>query len=521
MAKGVVLKPIFKAYHQDQIMLLPPSLSELIADNHPVRILNEVLNKIDIRPLTREYKTGGSSSYHPLMLLKVLVYAYINNIYSSRKIEEAVQQNIHFMWLSGMSTPDHNTINRFRGEKLKEPLKKIFTQVVQLLAAEGLLSLKELYTDGTKIEANANRYTFVWGNSIKTNKEKIKQQLETLWKYAQSIATDEIDDTDPSGFDKIDSEKVKDTIEKIDAALKDKPVTKEIKQKLNYARKKWPEALDKYEAQEKILGDQRNSYSKTDTDATFMRMKEDHMKNGQLKPAYNLQVSSNNQYVTNYSIHHNATDTTTLKEHLEQYKQSYDTTPEIVTADAGYGSEENYAYLESNNIEAYVKYNQFDREQNETIQSKRPFAADKLHYNKDEDYYVCPMGQHMQNTGSYIKKTSTGFKQKITQYKATNCEGCPLNGVCHKSNGNRMIEINHNLNEHKIKANQNLLSEEGIKHRKKRCHDVEPVFANIKNNHNFKRFMLRGKEKVSIETGLLALAHNLRKKCSQMIKKAA
>jgi len=455
------------------------------------------------------------------MLLKVLVYAYINNIYSSRKIEEAVQQNIHFMWLSGMSTPDHNTINRFRGEKLKEPLKKIFTQVVQLLAAEGLLSIKELYTDGTKIEANANRYTFVWGNSIKTNKEKIKQQLETLWKYAQSIATDEIDDTDPSGFDKIDSEKVKDTIEKIDAALKDKPVTKEIKQKLNYARKKWPEALDKYEAQEKILGEQRNSYSKTDTDATFMRMKEDHMKNGQLKPAYNLQVSSNNQYITNYSIHHNATDTTTLKEHLEQYKQSYDTTPEIVTADAGYGSEENYANLESNNIEAYVKYNQFDREQNETIQSKRPFAADKLHYNKDEDYYVCPMGQHMQNTGSYIKKTSTGFKQKITQYKATNCEGCPLNGVCHKSNGNRMIEINHNLNEHKIKANQNLLSEEGIKHRKKRCHDVEPVFANIKNNHNFKRFMLRGKEKVSIETGLLALAHNLRKKCSQIIKKAA
>jgi hypothetical protein len=250
-------------------------------------------------------------------------------------------------------------------------------------------------------------------------------------------------------------------------------------------------------------------------------MKEDHMKNGQLKPAYNLQVSSNNQYITNYSIHHNATDTTTLKEHLEQYKQSYDTTPEIVTADAGYGSEENYAYLESNNIEAYVKYNQFDREQNETIQSKKPFAADKLHYNKDEDYYVCPMGQHMQNTGSYIKKTSTGFKQKITQYKATNCEGCPLNGVCHKSNGNRMIEINHNLNEHKIKANQNLLSEEGIKHRKKRCHDVEPVFANIKNNHNFKRFMLRGKEKVSIETGLLALAHNLRKKCSQIIKKAA
>ena len=97
------------------------------------------------------YKTGGASNYHPGMLLKVLVYAYINNIYSSRKIEEALQQNIHFMWLSGMSQPDHNTINRFRSEKLKEPLKKIFIQVVHLLAVEGLVSLKEIYTDGTKI----------------------------------------------------------------------------------------------------------------------------------------------------------------------------------------------------------------------------------------------------------------------------------------------------------------------------------------------------------------------------------
>jgi hypothetical protein len=130
------------------------------------------------------------------------------------------------MWLSGMNKPDHNTINRFRGEKLKEPLKKIFTQVVELLAAEGLLSLKELYVDGTKIESNANRYSFVWGNTIKINKEKLKQQLEALWKYAQSFAADDLDDTDPSGFDKIDIKKVKETIAKIDAALKDKPVTK-------------------------------------------------------------------------------------------------------------------------------------------------------------------------------------------------------------------------------------------------------------------------------------------------------
>ena len=521
MAKGAVLRPIFKAYHQNQMMLLPPNLEELIPQNHPVRILNEVLDKIDIQPLIRQYKTGGSSSYHPLMLLKVIVYGYINNIYSSRKIEEALQQNIHFMWLGGMNTPDHNTINRFRSDKLKDPLKNIFIQVVRLLADEGLLSIKELYTDGTKIEANANRYTFVWGNAIKTNKEKMKQQIDELWKYAQSIAADELDDTDPSDFDKIDSQKVKETIAKIDAALQDKRVDKSVKQKLNYAKSKWPEALDKYATQEAILGDKRSSFSKTDTDATFMRMKEDHMKNGQLKPAYNLQISSHNQFITNYSIHQNTTDTNTLIEHLEEFKNAYGVSPELVVADAGYGSEENYEYLKSNHIEAFVKYNQFDREQNETIQSKTPFAADKLHYNEQGDYYVCPMGQHMENVGTVTKKTSTGFTQVITRYRTTNCEGCPLRGACYKAIGNRTIEVNKQLNQLKSKANKNLLSEEGIRHRKKRCYDVEPVFACIKNNHHFKRFMLRGKKKVTIEAGLLALSHNLRKKTTQIIKKAA
>ena len=510
-------KVIFKTYQQAQVMLLPPSLDELIVSRHPVRIVNEVLNKIDISPLIKQYRPGGTSSYHPLILLKVLVYGYINNIYSSRKIEEALQQNIHFMWLAGMSKPDHNTINRFRSERLKEPLRKIFVQVVQLLATEGLLSIKELYTDGTKIEANANRYTFVWGNAIKTNKEKMKQQLDGLWKYAQGIAASELEDTDPDGFDKIDPEKVKQTIEKIDAALKDKPVSKEVKQKLNYAKKHWPAALHRYERQEKIIGDSRNSrssYSKTDEDATFMRMKEDHMRNGQLKPAYNLQVSSNNQYITNYSLHQNTTDTNTLISHLEQFKAHYQQTPEVVTADAGYGSEENYQYLEQNNIEAYVKYNLFDREQNKTIQSKKSFTADKLYYNKEQDYYVCPMGQPMRNAGTYTKATTTGFPQQVTKYQAINCSNCPLNGVCHKSKGNRVMEVNHNLNRHKAISKQKLESETGIYHRKKRCADVEPVFANIKNNHYFKRFRLRGLEKVSVEAGLLALAHNLRKRAA-------
>ena len=114
------------------------------------------------------------------MLLKVLIYAYLRNLYSSRKIEQALQENIHFMWLSGQSKPDHNTINDFRGKRLKYHLKTIFNQVVILLNEQGYLSLKEIYVDGTKIEANANKYTFVWAKSIKTHRGKITKQLKAV-----------------------------------------------------------------------------------------------------------------------------------------------------------------------------------------------------------------------------------------------------------------------------------------------------------------------------------------------------
>ena len=496
----------FKAYTQNQAMLLPPSLDELISSSHPVRVVNQVLDKIDIDPLIKKYKGGGTSSFHPRMLLKVLVYAYINNTYSSRKIEAALKENIHYMWLSGMNTPDHNTINRFRSERLKEVLRQIFTQVVLLLAEEGILNIKSLYTDGTKIEANANGYTFVWGNAIKTSKERIKKQLDELWQYAQNVAAAEMPDTDPTDFGKIDAEKVEKTIQKIDEALKDKPVSKQIKQKLNYAKKNWPNNLKKYAEQEKILNG-RNSFSKTDTDASFMRMKEDHMLNGQLKPGYNFQISTNNQYILNYSLHPTTADTTTLQEHTEIYKQQYQHLPETITADAGYGSEENYRYLQQNNIENYVKYNYFDKEQSSKPDKKYPFKPDTLYYHSENDFYVCPMGQRMENIGSHQTQT-------VTRYQAQNCNGCPLRGACHKAKGNRVIEVNHSLKKYKQQVKENLNTEQGIYHRKKRPCDVEPVFGNIKNNHHFKRFLLRGKSKVEIEAGLLALAHNLRKKAA-------
>lgn len=488
-------------------MLLPPDLDELVDKNHPVRVINAVIENLDITALQKTYKGGGTSSYNPRMLLKVLVYAYICNEYSSRRIEELVRRDVHFMWLAAMAKPDHNTINRFRSERLKSTIKAVFTKVVELLITSGHVSLRDVYTDGTKIEANANRYTFVWGNAIKTNLQKMGRQLEDIWNYAEGVASEELKDKRPTDFTPVDAEMVKQTIATLNASLKGKSVAKKIKQKLTYAEKNWPANVEKYQQQQQILGD-RNSYSKTDPDASFMRMKEDHMKNGQLKAGYNVQISTNSQYVVNFTTHQTPADTVTLEDHVNDFEQTYDTVPQTLTADAGYGSEQNYEMLDNKGIEAYVKYNYFDKEQHGERSS---FHADQLHYDERTDTVICPMGQKMRRKDEYTQETRTGYTQTITTYQAQNCEGCPLRVSCHKQKGNRIVEINHAARKYKHQAAERLRSEEGKQRRRQRPVDVEPVFANWKQNKGFRRFMLRGLPKISIEIGLISIAHNLGK----------
>lgn len=502
-------QPRFKDYNQHQRFLFPPSLDEMIVSTHPVRIINEIIDKIDMDIIIKKYKDRGTTSYHPRMLLKVLVYGYLNNVYSSRRLEACVKENIHFMWLAGMAQPDHHTINRFRSERLRNILKDIFSQIVLLLVDSGHVSLKEIYTDGTKIESVANRYSFVWGKSIQTSRERIKKQLKELWAYTLKVAAKEKGDNTPPDFDKIDSKHVKETIEKIDAALKDVPVDKEVRQKLNYAKQHWPDKLKQYAKQEKILGAARNSYSKTDPGATFMRMKEDHMLNGQLKPGYNVQISTSNQFVVNYSLHQNPGDTKTLIPHLEQHKKLYNALPDVQVTDAGYSSEENYQYLDKQGIEAYIKPKDFDRKQKRRWKAD-PFATDQLQYDAVKDQYICPSGKPMNYIDQHTVK-ERGFLKAYTYYQAKGCNNCPLKEACHNQKGNRIIKVNHRGWQLKQQAYERLKTEKGICYRKKRPVDVESVFGNIKCNKNFKRFLLKGIDKTEIEWGLICIAHNLKK----------
>ena len=237
------------------------------------------------------------------------------------------------------------------------------------------------------------------------------------------------------------------------------------------------------------------------------------MRNGQLKAAYNWQISTSDQYIINYDIYQSPTDFLTFPDHLNQYHKLYGHAPDVVVADAGYGSEENYEYLEKTGIEGFVKYPGFHKEQKAKakIKPKEAFHPKHLYYNEKGDYFICPMGQKMEKCGVTKTTKKSGYVQVASLYRARRCTDCPLRGACHKSKEERTIQLNHNLKKHRQQAKAKLLSEKGVAHRSQRPVDVEAVFGNIKQNKKFTRFLLRGKQKVLIEVGLLALAHNLAK----------
>ena len=494
----------FKGYNQGQILLFPERLDSYIQEGSPVRLVNEIVDQLDITSVIGSYEGGGTSSYSPRMMLKVLFYGYLNNIYSCRNIEKAMAENIHFMWLSGKQFPKYNTINNFRSLHLKDAINGLFTQVVLLLCDMGHVTLNESYIDGTKMESRANKYTFVWKKSVEKNKLKLEEKIRNILRQIEEgIASDNAPDDGPPT--PIDSKELRERIARINRENKSTAQQKQIGEIEN-------EHMPKLEEYEKKLAQcgQRNSYSKTDTDATFMRMKEDAMGNGQLKPAYNLQIATENQFLTNFCFYPNPTDTLTLVPFLELHEERYGKMPGANCADAGYGSEENYAFMEKNSIEAFVKYSYFHKEQKPSFKNNA-FLPDNFYYNGEGDYFVCPMGQHMVLVGKGSRTSESGYKSRTHIYQAQNCNCCPLRGQCHKAEGNRQIQVNHKLRAYKRKARELLTSEVGLYHRSRRPIEPEAVFGQIKQDKGYKRFRHFGKDKVTMDFAILAIAFNIGK----------
>lgn len=512
----------FRSYDPDQTLLFPQRIDRDIPKDDPVRILKSVIESLDLSGFKKLYHERGRSPYHPKMMLMVILYSYMNNVYSCRKIEKLLYRDIYYIWLSGYQKPDFATINRFRN-RVKNEIGHIFTLLVLILVEKGFVTLEVEYLDGTKIESKANKYTFVWRKSVERNREKLLEKIRVLLQQInEQMAQDKAADVDtleltPQTLYEISKEFKEALGSAPEAKTKEEKAAQRGKNKMFKELERHGEKLAEYNSRlEQMEG--RNSISKTDPSATFMRMKEDAMCNGQTKPGYNLQISSENQFITDFALFPNPTDTLTFIPFLGSFPGRYGRFPKRVVADSGYGSEENYRFMDEAGIEGFVKYNRFHLEHRPRYKPDT-FHPDSLYYNEEGDYYICPMGQRMSRTGTLQTRTEGGYISQSACYRAIRCKGCPLRCLCYKAKANqRTIRVNHRLNAYKRKACELLTSEEGIKERGRRCIEPEAVFGQMKSNMAYRRFRHMGKDKVVMDFTFFAIAFNIKKLCSMMRK---
>ena len=498
---------MFRARNQ---VVLPMEIEKNIPNSDPVFKLVEICEKLDYSKLEKEYVRSWRK-LNPATLFIVLVYAYMKRLYSSRQIEEACKTDIRFMWILGNEcAPDHSTIARFQNEKLVPVIEDLFYQLINQLAEMNEVSYTNVFVDGTKIEANANKYSFVWAKAVKKNLEKLETKMEaiTLQLAKRYFLKENI------SFEELLEELMKlvkfQNISFVYGKGKRKtPLQRDIDMLVSIGEKrhKYLESLE--------ISGKRKSYSKTDADATFMRMKEDYMNNGQLKPGYNVQIAVESEYIVGVGLFHNPTDTTTLIPFMERIQAQSNRRIENLIADAGYASEENFTYLEQNGQNAYIK------PQNYEISKTRRYKSDKyrpehMKYDSNTDEYICPNNKKLKYIYTSKYTTDNGYVTSRKVYQCESCEDCSYRNECHTSKYDRRIRVSHKLNEQNRKAHELITTEQGILLRMNRSIQVEGAFGVIKQDFRFKRFLTRGKPKTETQFFLISFAYNVEKLCNRL-----
>ena len=519
----------FKNYEQNQLMI-PMEWKTLIHPDDVAFVIDEVIEKMNIDKLLETYSPLGSNSYSPKMMLKIILYGYVKRKYSSRVIADAVQSDIKFLWLAGGNKPTRNVINSFRKDKMLVIMEDVFVELLGILERKGYINTEEYFVDGTKIEANANKYSFVWKKTVEKNRVKLEAQVHELMQEIDELnseednlfpeRTEEPEEITPKELEEYArrlSQKLNEGLEK-QKNKDEKKKDRKIKKVVNKITKDLKPRLERYNKDLQIIGKDRNSHSKTDHDATFMHMKEDHMRNGQLKPGYNVQVGSCNGFAVNWSIHQNRNDNGTLISHMDRYFRFFNKLPDSLCTDSGYGNQENYEFLKENYIKNYVKYPLFHREQQKSFQALK-YNWQNMNYDEINDEFTCPNGNKLKYTRTKLDVTEMGFEQEIRIYECLDCSTCHNKSECTKAKGNRTISFNKPLWRLKQIARKNLLSEKGLEMRSKRAEYSEGIFGQLKWNMDFKRFLLRGLDKVGLEIAMLLFSLNIKRMHKKDIEK--
>ena len=513
----------YTAYGTGYQVYLPINIEKKIPSDDPVRLLSAVLEELDYRKLTATYSRLGRIEYSPRLLFKVLLYACSRGIYSSREIERACRENVNFMYLlEGKKGPDHNTIARFRSQHLPEAVEDLLQQMVQLLVKHGEISFEEsaVFIDGTKIEANAGRYTFVWKTRVSRDHDKLGNKIITELPLLLEKAGVGI--TAPKQVTVQQLKKLRKRLYEKKEALSiafvyGKGHRKSGLQKAIETINSWLERLKRYNLDIHICGD-RNSYSKTDRDATFMHMKEDHMKNGQLKPGYNVNVATVSEYIIGNYISSDRTDTKTLIPFLEKLCKKHPV--KRVVVDSGYESEENYHYVDgSEQLPLFVKPSNHEQKKQRKYQTDIG-RRENMQYDSEKDEYTCAQGKQLKAVSTKRRRSETGYIQEVTIYECADCKGCPVKEKCIRQKktdktplGERVKRLN--VSKYFIAQREamgeKISTEEGILLRINRSIQAEGVFAMIKEDMNFRRFMMRGKKNVNVEWHLVSMAYNILK----------
>lgn len=494
----------FQPYEQDQMTFLPPSLDELVPEGDLVRVINDFVDALPRAVIELKLAKGaGRPSFHPRLMLKVILYAYVSRIYSCRAIARALRQNVYFMWLAGGARPDFNTVNRFRSRYLAPCMEEVFAELAVLLLETGYIKGADFFVDGTKLEADAGRHSYVWRKNVVRHRDRVLGQVRTVLAAADAINAQEDGELGTQDLPECGGEQAA-TPEEIRAAAgrladraKAEPQAAKELEKHSRELEKKADKIAAADQQLQTLGG-RNSFSKTDTDATFMRMKD-----GTLRAGFNLQVGTEGGFVLTYTMAQNASDSVTFPPLMDKHLSALPH-PLHVVADAAYGTEENHALLEARGIQSHL--------QDKTLGAKPgPYDKRSFTYDEERDVYTCPQKQTLTPGGPpEARRTINGYTTQVQNYSTEACRDCPVRALCTRGE-QRTIQRNPRLDELIARSHANITSPKGVELRRRRANEVETIFARLKHNQGYRRTRLRGLAKATLDIGYVLLGLNLRK----------